>query len=407
MIAAVLGSLAFLAVAPATSATQEPMRLAQTVRLPLTPTLDGRLTASEWDLLAGQTYYQWGNGRLYVAFRASEPSEGVLSLDLNRDGWLVGNDNYEIRVSAAGVRVRRLNARNPDGPVWEPLPGVGAISQVAASLDETVVEAEIVDPGYGFLPQRDRPFGLRLDVQPVNAMEIQAFVPRVMTVVSHGVSRGDVLPEGVGFAAFGAGGWVTPGETLRVGFAFAAPPEKSPSRIAVRGAGEALDGMARSEIPLSAPNRRNTRLAEYTSAAGASVPLGWRWLAAEPAFADGLPSLVHAAFEVRPPLDVEGVASISREQATDRLVRHSLYVRSNVSGVQRGRIRVTVAEPLRVLNRNERAFEITLRRGKSRQSFDLYVPGGTHGVFPVTYTLEAAGRRIEERGFVRVDPANR
>src|SRR5690242_14981297 len=100
----------------------QPLEVAQPVRLQLTPNLDGKIDREEWDALGSNTYLQWEPGRVYAAAQMPAGKALVFSIDGKGDGWLVGRDNIEYRVTVkdghAVVTARELDATAVKEPVW-------------------------------------------------------------------------------------------------------------------------------------------------------------------------------------------------------------------------------------------------------------------------------------------------
>ena len=99
-------------------------------RLALTPLMDGKVVNEEWDRLTDspdlKTFFQWEPGQVYLGSIARLNQDVVWSLDMNGDGWLVGSDNLEVRLSYqnGGVQatLRKLDATNRSEPKWLEVP---------------------------------------------------------------------------------------------------------------------------------------------------------------------------------------------------------------------------------------------------------------------------------------------
>ena len=121
-----LASLALATVLQTPTAFVSSFSVRETTRLALTPKLDGKLSEEEWDRFAiidgVQTYFQWQPGKLHGAATLPVGKDLVASFDLQGDGWLVGADNVEVRISwnkgAPTVRERILDATEVSQPKW-------------------------------------------------------------------------------------------------------------------------------------------------------------------------------------------------------------------------------------------------------------------------------------------------
>ena len=93
------------------------------------------------------------------------------------------------------------------------------------------------------------------------------------------------------------------------------------------------------------------------------------------------------------PIDVELIARKIPVTERDLSLPVSLYARSNADATVRGSVTIKAPAPLRVLNDPTRKFATQTRRGRSRLSYDLYVPPRTSGTFPLVFEIEANGRK--------------
>jgi hypothetical protein len=80
----------------------------------------------------------------------------------------------------------------------------------------------------------------------------------------------------------------------------------------------------------------------------------------------------------------------------------SFYLRSNSGKSMAGTVKVSLPEPLRVINDSIRGFEIGRSRGGSRQVFEFYIPRGTKGTFPVTFDLNVNKTTMTQVGYITI-----
>ena len=140
-------------------------------------------------------------GTIYAAATGPVSEDMVLSLDLGADGWLVGDDNLEARVTTvdgkATVTVRQLDATNKAGPVWRDLPGFAMASEVASSSDGSNVtyELKLTDPGLDMIPSKPGKLDVRVDMVPSTTAPRDAYMPRALAEVKLVSSRAAALPS--------------------------------------------------------------------------------------------------------------------------------------------------------------------------------------------------------------------
>jgi hypothetical protein len=95
-------------VAPVAPAAAKP----EAVILRRTPVLDGAIDPGEWDMylqtqqegFSATAYANWDENGLYVAVQGPRPSDVMVTIDANNDGWFHGKDNYIVKAT-----------NNPDG----------------------------------------------------------------------------------------------------------------------------------------------------------------------------------------------------------------------------------------------------------------------------------------------------
>jgi hypothetical protein len=69
-----------------------------------TPVIDGQIEQGEWDQyycfeyngIQSWVYVNWDSNNLYVASKSTAPTDLLITLDGNNDGWFHGADNYEL-----------------------------------------------------------------------------------------------------------------------------------------------------------------------------------------------------------------------------------------------------------------------------------------------------------------------
>ncbi|MEN6371920.1 MAG: hypothetical protein ABFD64_07885 [Armatimonadota bacterium] len=71
-----------------------------------TPDIDGMIEQGEWDTfykfdygdMKASVYVDWDSDNLYIASKSTTPTDLLVTLDANNDGWFHGMDNYEFVV---------------------------------------------------------------------------------------------------------------------------------------------------------------------------------------------------------------------------------------------------------------------------------------------------------------------
>jgi hypothetical protein len=108
-----LPAIAVFAQAPAPVAPVAPVAPAaskpEAVILRRTPSLDGAIEPGEWDMylqtqqegFSATAYANWDEAGLYVAVQGPKPTDLMVTIDANNDGWFHGKDNYLVKATDA------------------------------------------------------------------------------------------------------------------------------------------------------------------------------------------------------------------------------------------------------------------------------------------------------------------
>lgn len=375
-------------------------------RIALSPILDGRQEEEEWDPFItegdGRTYFQWQPGALHLAARTVPGTEVVASFDLANDGWLKGRDNVEVRIAPDGtVKSRLLDATPISGPVWIDNPNFAASTKVAPGLD--FVEASVSDPGVGLIPEKQgAKIGVRIDLVPVEKADIAPYLPRVCAPVTLSFSRAAGLPVGLSFEPENESKSVVPGQTVRLRFTFKGQNDLNLLRIVLRSEGAARAVTSLLELPFPRLDRKGRAFVDYDTPVALGASVGYRLARGTLTSTDGIPSVMQVSYRIAQPIDVQMILDKMATPDMDRSVKRNYYLRSNSGKGVNGRVSIEVAAPLRVLNGNERPVYLGSSRGRTRQGFDLLVPGGTKGTYPVSFRFKVGDSEYVQTQYVTI-----
>jgi hypothetical protein len=393
---------------PSTSTTLSTAPVvAELFRLMMSPEMSGVVENDEWDPLAvsntSKTFLQWTPGNIYVAGVAPVGSDLLLSLDLGNDGWLVGSDNYEARVSLDAnnnptLAVRRLNAANVAGPTWDAMPGWMLASVCKASVNGSTVEYELKlsDAGIGILPQKPQTVGARVDMISSGEPPISTSQARSLTPLNLTTARSEGLPNNMTFEIDRVNQPVVPGESASIRFNFMSKPKTptSPqptiSKIEIDAEGTTRGKMSDMSSPFPAFDKSGRASLDYVSKVDLNARPGYHVLQAVLTLGDGTPSIVETSFHIAPPIDVVIDKPLIATSPQDRSVGVTFNVASNMTGPATGSVSFTVDPSLHVLNGSNRSSKFTLEPGgKANGRFELFVPANTTGTYPVTFQVQA------------------
>ena len=410
----VIASLLFAKQSQSNQPFVSPFVVAEPRRMALTPKLDGRLEDEEWDELSveGQTrsYLQWEPGRIYAAARVAAGHDLVVSFDLKSNGWLVGNDNIEVRVSDRSGRpkmtVRRLDATNPNAPTWKEMPEVEIASKVVSSQFErsTIYEIELDDPATGsFDMQREAKFGVRFDALPQSAPATEAFFPRLMAIVQLAMHRSAGLPGGLTFNPEGMGKVVEPGDDIKLRFAFNGTDKAGIEKVGFRTEGFAKEDTALLVTPFPGFDNRNRAYLDFNTPVRKRTSLGWRIVRGTITTNDGLNAITQMSFRVAPAIDIELVREVIKKQKNSNKWRLNYFVGSNSTSRTEGTITVTPPEGFRLVSAADSYFSIYSAYGRIKKPMDIEWVDAKPGTYPVHFKVVMGTKTMNLVQYVKVE----
>lgn len=389
--------------------------VAEPHRLALTPKMDGVIANEEWDLLTStkdaKTYFQWEPGKLYFAGSVPEGDDLLVSLDLRANGWLVGADNYEIRVGMHDgqlqVTARKLDVTRVQGPQWIEEPVIGMASKVIAKTDNgvTTYEVALEDGGFDIIPDdKNSKLSLRIDPIAASAPSAEPFVPRALTPVSLGFSRAAALPANLQWGVENSGAKVVPGDKMRVRFTFNGSNQLGLQRIKMRSEGLAAMSSAESALPFPSFDNKSRAFVDYNTPVANDADFGYRVVQASVEDKDGVSGFVEASYQVVPPLEIDPESVHIASKPMAQKGRLTYTVSANASGSRRidGNVRVTLPREFAIINGDDRNFSIYFH-SPVRRTVEFNVPAGTKGVFPVTFRMESNGKTYDSTSFIVIE----
>ncbi len=399
--------------APPVQPFSTPFSIAEPNRIALTPKIDGKIDDEEWDPLSAsadmKSYFQWEPGKIFIAGIVPNGHDLVASIDMKSNGWLIGKDNLEIRLSASGatptLSARLLDATGINGPQWIDLPGFSLSSVVASSTDgtNTTYEAAVVDSGLGLIAtERGTKLMIRVDDPPSNEFPPVAYLPRSLSPVTLVYERSAALPDKLKFNPEGNNRSSVPGESVHIRLGFNGSNAMKLQRLEVHTEGFAKNDTNQIAVPFPKFDDRGRSYTDYNSGIAEGSPEGYRVLKGTLTTTDGISGVLECSYRVGPVIDIDVPKQSIPSSKTDRSVKLNFYVRSNSERKVTGTVSISVPDPLRVLNGGERKFGIYTNRGNDRDGFELFLPANAAGTYPVKFTVLVNGKKVEQIRFVTI-----
>lgn len=170
------------AVTPAPVAAPAAPAQSGTSVLRRTPALDGAIDPGEWDPVyqvqdpdfSATAYADWDEGRLYVGFQSNKPTDLMVTIDANSDGWFHGSDNYILKAVNTPEKSTAITLAKYDSKAKMDTPGAtvpvdvsGLSYKSSLKEDSNVVEIAIpVDVIEGLKLGVGKKLGMRMALRP-------------------------------------------------------------------------------------------------------------------------------------------------------------------------------------------------------------------------------------------------
>lgn len=389
--------------------------VAEPTRLAISPKLDGVIEDEEWDEFSGEAtakdYFQWEPGKLHFAATVAEGTDLLVSVDLKADGWLVGSDNLEIRVSQKSgtptVTGRLLDMTNVAGPRWIDVPGISLASQVVVKSGEagTTFEVSVADGGKGILPKDGRKVGVRIDTIASDATPGEPFVPRILAPVTLAMKRAAALPANLRWDFEGTGASVTPGEGIKIRFKFNGTDKVGLQRLAMRTKGLARMATSDASVPFPSFDNKGRAFVDYTTPVAKDAEPGYRVAQGTLTTADGVPGVVETSYRIAPLLELSLAGNDLQSKPMAQTVRLTYTVKSNSLSTRRidGNVKIMLPPGFRMIDGDDRDFGIFSARSSVRRVFQVEVPSGAAGVYPIGFRVKSGDKTFEETGYLNLD----
>ncbi len=379
----------------------------------MTPTLDGKIDPEEWDELYsadGMTaYMEYEPGKYHFAAVMPTGKDLIVSLDLKSDGWLIGDDNVEVRVHMQDgkptIHVRELDASRKEGPVWIENPGfsLSSMAAVATADGKDTVELTLIDPGTNTInPRPGLHPAVRFDVVPPDAPMVEAYLPRVLTQVQLVAERSTALPETLKWTADTRGRVIAPGESTRIRQTFNGTNDLGARRIAMRGFGLAKDVINVVEKPFPAFDDKKRAFVDYDTAVQKDATPGYRVLRSVMTFEKGPEATLETSFRVAPVLECSINPTDIRAGETPQVGRIPLFIKSNTDRRLEGNYHVILPTEFTIKSGGDGNFTIYDRRGTIRRNLDVILPKINAGTYPIQFTAVIGAKTFTQTLYVTV-----
>lgn len=392
----------------------KPMGGVEPIRLAITPIRDGVVTDQEWDLLSdtasGPTFFQWEPGKLYFGAKPKPGQEVVVSVDCNGDGWLVGDDNLEIRVRMVGeqpkAEVRQLDATDRSGPVWV-VPRLLPESVMVAAKNSTAywnLEVALNVEGFSKQIKEDSRVGVRMDVVNDGSDVGPSYIPRSMSFLRLRFDQSRNLFGGLVWRPGIRNRNVARLDPFKFSFNFEvesdAPALQS---VDVVGEGYARDAINQVTVPFPAPDRRGRATVSYSSEIKSDAVGGYRVLRATVLAGDGRIAQIRSSFRIAELIDFEfGLPTTVRYSEEAQIVKGTVSLKSQGEGRINGTFSMKLPESWTGRRGQQEEFLIFFSRESAKVVVEYSIPGGATGVYPIVLSAKVGDIEISKVVYVTV-----
>lgn len=396
---------------PAPPAFSSPFEASDLNRLALTPNLDGVMDQEEWQPLwsdAGSSAsLQWEPGVLYLAAKVPAGAEGVFSLDLNGDGWLVGSDNFEVRLGMEGgqaVGAMRRLVVGRDGPqvsAFTPLPGLLTVIGSASPDGGTFYEAKLLGIGLAGFASGNK-LGARFDALAPMTADAPPYIPRPMPLLSLEMDSGKGLPSGLQWNSEFKARSVAAGESIKIRLNFVSAQAAKPDKVAFRTQGFGSSFASQSK-PFPAFDTKGRAFVDYETSVPLDARTGYRILQTTLDNPDGTQSTLQTSYMVAPLVLFDPNFPVIKMKSENQIVRGSVTIRSQSNKRLDGLFTLSLPEGWAISKGTDKRFTIYFARGARRIPLELIAPAGAQGLVPFVFRAQIGEKTIEQRLLIPIE----
>jgi hypothetical protein len=164
--------------------------------------------------------------------------------------------------------------------------------------------------------------------------------------------------------------------------------------------GTAEDATTLKAQPFPKFDNKGRAFVDYETRIAETATEGFRIARATVQNGEGEPTILQVSYEIAPMLTFdlnqpEKLKTSDKEQK----YRFSVYLRSNVSGKLVGTFVAVPPADWKVESGSDKSFVIYASRGSSRKAFEVTIPAGAEGVFPLKLVADFGRGRVVERSF--------
>ena len=350
----------------------------------------------------------WEPGKLYFAAFVAPGSDMLVTIDGSNNGFLVGKDNLELRVTPGAsptVKARILEGTT-SGPCWTDATGFEMSSVVASSVQpdgSVFVELAVTDPGFGILKTALKDtLGLRVDAVPTSAPMTDANMPRMMSQVQLADQRVTNLPDGVGATVAAKGRSVVAGGATNVKWQINGNEASDLKFVEISGEGGLGDKVNLLRVPSPSFDSKGKAIIDYPTRVLPNAAQGYGVLKGELTGAGWMGGSIESSLRVAPLFDIVAPAKKVKASNKPLKVTCGADILSNTDERIDGNFQVIPPAGWRVSDGTDKTFFVYDKGAKAIRQFIFEVPAGTRGTFKAKIRVTTLGGVFEQPYWITI-----
>jgi len=388
-----------------------------------TPAVNGQIEPGEWDeyftfeygSLRVWTYVDWDDDCLYVASKSTAPTDLLVTLDANGDGWFHGSDNYEF-VARRGqegesptLSVSRYESQGTPGGGGAPLAAAEAAAftmKAGSAPDSYVLELAIPrSAAQGLELRGGKKISLKVAIG-VGSPDVQWIPPAPLGEVQtiELVSLKSSVPPSLKLTVDVKDKRLTPGEDLiaKIHVRNTDKAVATVDSVVVGGEGKTAKLLGSQLFRMEGIDPGKSFTCTFHTPISRSAPPGSAALGVEVRSGDERIASSLLSFDIVPTCEVRldlGSQPIARGQVR----RIAVVIKNNSQRGVYGRVRLSLPDGwVFQRSRGVKEFDIRQEDGEQAVSFRVKAPDNAQGKTPVLAEVQTGGRTVSVSGVLEV-----
>jgi len=217
------------------------------------------------------------------------------------------------------------------------------------------------------------------------------------------LDRGSNVPGGLEWRPQIVSRAVAPGSSIRIRMTFNGANELGLRRAEMRTEGLAKEDTALKSLPFPAFDNKGRAFIDYNTPIAPQAEDGYRIMRTTVTDQSGQTTILRSSYEIAPMVvfDLAAPGKLRFSEKEQR-VRCSVYARNNTTRRVDGTLRVAAPEAWEVTSGDDKGFTIYNAYGSVRRVFELLIPPGTKGTFPIRLQADMGGKGYTQTEWITI-----